>query len=222
VCKQIKAITPRVVFLCNPNNPTGVLLKSNDVKKIAASASPGLLVIDEAYMPFADDPWDATKLLDRGNIVVMRSMTKDYAVAGIRLGYIVAPPDIIERLKCYQPFWSVNSIAQALGLAAINDNKHITKARRTVAEAKAYLLKSIEDMGLYVIPTSTNFLLINVGNAKSMRQALLRQGICVRDCTSFGLPQYIRIAMQPLPECRKFVDGLKAAAKSIARESTNR
>jgi histidinol-phosphate aminotransferase len=77
-------------------------------------------------------------------------------------------------------------------------------------------------MGLDVIPSSTNFLLIKVGNAKSMRQALLRQGICVRDCTSFGLPQYIRIAMQPMTECRKFIDGLKAAAKSIAKESTYR
>jgi histidinol-phosphate aminotransferase len=219
VCKQIKAIAPRIVFLCNPNNPTGVLLKSSDVVKIAASVAPGLLIIDEAYMPFADDPWDATTLLDRGNIVVIRSMTKDYAVAGIRLGYIVAPPDIIERLKCYQPFWSVNAIAQALGLAAINDNKHIAKARKTIAEAKHYLLKSIEDTGLDAIPTSTNFLLIKVGNAKSMRQALLRQGICVRDCTSFGLPQYIRIAMQPLPACRKFVDGLRTAVVSIDRKN---
>ena len=214
VCKQIKAIAPRIVFLCNPNNPTGVLLKSSDVKKIAASASPSLLIIDEAYMPFADDPWDATTLLNNANIVVMRSMTKDYAVAGIRLGYIVAAPDIIERLKCYQPFWSVNAIAQALGLAAINDKGHITKARKTIAEAKAYLLKSIEEIGLYVVPTSTNFLLIKVGNAKSMRQALLRQGVCVRDCTSFGLPQYIRIAMQPLPECRRFVDRLRAVAQA--------
>jgi histidinol-phosphate aminotransferase len=218
VCKQIKAIAPRIVFLCNPNNPTGVLLKSSDVVKIAASAAPGLLIIDEAYMPFADDPWDATKLLDRGNIIVMRSMTKDYAVAGIRLGYIVAPPDIIERLKSYQPFWSVNAIAQALGLVAINDNKHIAKARKIVAEAKAYLLKSIEDIDLDVVPSSTNFLLIKVGNAKSTRQALLRQGICVRDCTSFGLPQYIRIAMQPLPECRRFVDGLRTAVISTGHK----
>ena len=218
VCKQIKAIAPRIVFLCNPNNPTGVLLKSSDVVKIAASADPGLLIIDEAYMPFADDPWDATTLLDMGNIVVMRSMTKDYAMAGIRLGYVAAAPDIIEKLKCYQPFWSVNSVAQALGLAAINDNKHITRARKTIAEAKSYLLKSIADIGLDVIPTNTNFLLIKVGNAKSMRQALLQQGICVRDCTSFGLPQYIRIAMQPLPECRRFVDGLRTAVISTGHK----
>jgi len=214
-CKQIKAIAPRIVFLCNPNNPTGVLLKSSDVEKIAASAEPGLLIVDEAYMPFADSPWDATTLLDSGNIVVMRSMTKDYALAGIRLGYIVAPPDIIERLKCYQPFWSVNAIAQTVGIAALNDREHIVKARKTIADAKAYLLKSIADIGLDVVPAGTNFLLIKVGDAKSMRQALLKQGICVRDCTSFGLPQYIRIAMQPLPECRRFVDSLRAAVTDI-------
>ena len=209
VCKQVKAIAPRVIFLCNPNNPTGVLLQSGDVVKIAAAAAHGLLIVDEAYMPFADDPWDATTLPDSGNIVVLRSMTKDCALAGIRLGYIIAQPDIIERVKCYQSFWSVNTIAQAIGLIAVNDREHIVKARKTVAEAKAYLLKSIEDIGLDVIPTSTNFVMIKVGSAKSMRQALLKQGICVRDCTSFGLPRYIRIAMQPLPACRRFVEVLK-------------
>jgi len=210
VCKQIKDIAPRIVFLCNPNNPTGVLLRRSDVIKIAAAAAPGLLIIDEAYMPFADEPWDASTLLDRGNIVVMRSMTKDYAVAGIRLGYIIAQPNIIERLKSCQPFWSVNSIAQAVGIAAINDDRHIKKARKIVAEAKSYIVKSVKDIGLDVIPTSTNFLLIKVGDAKVVRRALLRQGICVRDCTSFGLPQYIRIAMQPMPECRKFIEALRA------------
>ena len=215
VCKQIKALAPIVVFLCNPNNPTGVCLKSGDVRKIAKSTAPGLLVIDEAYMPFADSPWDATALLDAGNIIVMRSMTKDYAIAGIRLGYIVAPSDVIERLKYYQPFWSVNTIAQAVGLAVIDDKEHVERARKTVTEAKAYILKSIEDIGLDVIPTSTNFLLIKVGDGRAMRQALLKQGICVRDCASFGLPAYIRIAMQPLPECRKFIDGLRETATAM-------
>jgi len=209
VCKRIDSIKPRIVFLCNPNNPTGVLLKSADVVKIAASAAPGLLIIDEAYMPFADDSWDATSLLEKGNVVVMRSMTKDYAVAGIRLGYIIASSDVIERLKCYQPFWSVNAIAQALGLEAVNDDKHIVKAKKVVVKARSYLLKSIEDTGLDVIPTSTNFILIQVGDAKAVRRELLKYGICVRDCTSFGLPQYIRIVAQPLPACRKFVEALR-------------
>jgi histidinol-phosphate aminotransferase len=217
VCKQIKAVAPRVVFLCNPNNPTGVLLQRGEVARIAAAAAPGLLIIDEAYMPFADDPWDAAELIDRGNIAVMRSMTKDYAVAGIRLGYIIASPDIIERLKCYQPFWSVNTIAQSVGLAAIDDDRHIAKARKVVAKAKAYITKAIEDTGLEVVPSKTNFLLIKVGNAKAIRRALLRQGICVRDCTSFGLPQYIRIAMQPLPECHKFVEALRIIVKELDR-----
>lgn len=213
VCRQLKSIKPRIIFLCNPNNPTGVLLKSGDVAKIAAATAPGLLVIDEAYMPFADEPWDAATLLDKGNVIVMRSMTKDYAVAGIRLGYMVAAPDTIERLRCYQPFWSVNAIAQAIGLAAINDDKHIARSRKTVAEAKKYILKAIADIGLDVIPSSTNFLLIKVGDAGSMRRALLEHGVCVRDCTSFGLPQYIRIAMQPLPACRIFVDELRFVIK---------
>jgi len=213
VCRQIKSIKPSIVFLCNPNNPTGVLLKSGDVVKIAAAAAPGLLIIDEAYMPFADESWDAATLPDKGNVIVMRSMTKDYAVAGIRLGYIIAAPGIIEKLRSYQPFWSVNAIAQAIGLAAINNDKHIVRSRKTVAEAKSYLMKMIADIGLDVIPTSTNFMLINVGDAKSVRRALLKHGVCVRDCTSFGLPQYIRIAMQPMPACRRLVEALHSVIK---------
>lgn len=210
VCKQLKAAAPRIVFLCNPNNPTGVLLERGDVAKIAAAAAPGLLVIDEAYMPFADEPWDAATLLDRGNVVVMRSMTKDYALAGIRLGYMVAAPDIIEKLRCYQPFWSVNAIAQALGLEAVNDSKHIAEARKVVVKARSYLVKSLDEIGLDAIPTSTNFMLIKVGNATSTRKALLSHGICVRDCTSFGLSQYIRIAVQPMSACRRFVEALSS------------
>lgn len=214
VCKRIESIAPRLVFLCNPNNPTGVLLKKNDAAKIAAAADSGLLIIDEAYMPFADDSWDATALLDRGNIAVMRSMTKDYALAGIRLGYLVAPPDIIEKLKGYQPFWSVNAVAQALGVAAVNDSEHIAEARKAAAKSRAYILQSIEDMGLDAVPTSTNFMLIKVGDAKSIRREFLRHGICVRDCTSFGLPQYVRVAMQPMSECRKFVEALNKVVKA--------
>jgi len=213
ICRKMKSVKPRLVFLCNPNNPTGILLKKNDIAKIAAAVDPGLLVVDEAYMPFADDPWDATALLDRGNIAVMRSMTKDYALAGVRLGYVIAQPEVIDKLKCYQPFWSVNAVAQAIGLAVIGDRKHIAKARKVVAEAKSYLLGAIESVGLRAIPSSANFVLIKIGDAKSMRRELLRHGICVRDCTSFGLPQYIRIAMQPMPACRRFVEALRSVIK---------
>jgi histidinol-phosphate aminotransferase len=100
-------------------------------------------------------------------------------------------------------------VAQAAGLAAIADREHVTQAKRVIAEAKAYLHTALTEMGIHVLPASANFLLVKVGDARSIRTALLKRGICVRDCTSFGLPHYIRVAVRTLPECQKLITGLQ-------------
>lgn len=209
VCRRISQLQPRLVFLCNPNNPTGVYLASEDVRQIARATAPGLLALDEAYLPFVEKPWDSRAVLELGNVVLLRSMTKDHALTGLRLGYALAPAGVIEKLKLYQPSWSVNAAAQAAGVAALADHEHVSRARKLVAEAKAYLDAALRELGLKVFPASANFLLVKVGDAGSVRSGLLRRGVCVRDCTSFGLPQYIRVAVRTLPECRRLVESLK-------------
>jgi len=161
-------------------------------------------------VPFVERPWDSTPLLDAGNTVVLHSMTKDHALAGIRLGYAVAPNEIVARLKVLQPFWSVNAAAQAAGLAALEDDEHVRKGREEVAVSKAYLEKELELLGLKAVPSSANFILVDVGDAASLRSRLLRRGLVVRDCASFGLPGYIRISIRTPAECRRLTDGLKA------------
>jgi histidinol-phosphate aminotransferase len=179
------------------------------VQRIAEAATPGILIIDEAYVPFVEEPWDATALLEMGNVVLLRSMTKDHALAGVRLGYALGSAKVLDSLKIYQPFWSVNTVAQAAGLAAIADRRHVAQAKKIVTEARAYLHTALEEMGAHALPASANFLLVKVGNARSIRTALLKRGICVRDCTSFGLPQYIRIAVRTVPECQKLITNLQ-------------
>lgn len=209
ICRHLTEIKPQLVFLCNPNNPTGLYLDEEKVRQIASSSAPGILVIDEAYLPFVEKPWNSKSLLELGNIVLLHSMTKDHALAGLRLGYALAPVQLVEVMKLYQPFWSVNTAAQIAGLAALSDKEHVTEARKLIVESRAYLYTALEAIGIRTLSSRANFLLAEVGDARSVRQQLLKQNLCVRDCTSFGLPHYIRITVRTLPDCRRLVEGLK-------------
>jgi histidinol-phosphate aminotransferase len=202
---------PSLVFLCNPNNPTGVFLDSPEVQTLvqAVAGVGGLLVIDEAYISFVDNPWDSLGLALRGNAVVVRSMTKDYALTGLRLGYALAPEEVIARLSAFQPDWSVNGLAQAAGLAALSDTGYLPRARQAVAQAKEYLAHRLTSLGLTVHPSTANFLLVHVANAGLWRGQLMRRGFFVRDCTSFGLPEHIRVGIRPMEDCRRLADAME-------------
>ena len=208
--KRIAVEKPSLVFLCNPNNPTGVLLERQDVQVLAEAAHQAgtLLVLDEAYISFAENRWDSLSLVELGGVVVVRSMTKDYALTALRIGYSVASEDVTARLNRFQPDWSVNGLAQAAALAALADTDYLPRARQVVAEAKDYLLERLTSMGFPVSPSSTNFLLVRVGEGTAWRNNLMRQGLFVRDCTSFGLPEYIRIGIRSLPDCRRLIQAI--------------
>ena len=208
--RRIVIEKPSLVFLCNPNNPTGVFLEREDVLVLAEATyqAGGLLVLDEAYISFAEDRWDSLGLVEQGAVLVLRSMTKDYALTALRVGYSVGHQDVTARLDRFQPDWSVNGLAQAAALVALADSDYLPRARRAVAEAKDYLLDSLTGMGFPVLPSSANFLLVRVGEGAVWRSNLMRQGLFVRDCTSFGLPEYIRIGIRSLPDCRRLVQGI--------------
>ena len=203
---------PRLVFLCNPNNPTGVYLRPDEVSVIAdAAAQTGsLLALDEAYLGFVAQPWDSLPLLERDNVLLVRSMTKDYALTGLRLGYALAPAAVAARLRAFQPDWSVNSLAQAAGVAALADGAYLPRARAAMFEAKAWLTAELTRLGWPPEPTEANFLLLRVGDAARWRAALLPYGVVVRDCASFGLPEYLRIGIRPLPDCRRLAEAVAA------------
>ncbi len=207
--RTVQRVRPGLVFLCNPNNPTGAYLSRSSVEQILASVGRnGLLLLDDAYVSLADHSWNSTPLLERGNLAILRSMTKDHALAGVRLGYVIAEPTLICGMRNLQPAWSVNSVAQSAGLAALGDEAHLAKAKQVISESKAYLHRNLAGLGIAVTDTSTNFILAKVDSAARMRMALLRRGIAVRDCTSFGLPEHIRIAIRRPEECTLLVEAL--------------
>ncbi len=209
----MRRIKPRLVFLCNPNNPTGKYIPEENLQEFAANTPDGcLLVLDEAYLSFVKG-LSFEKILRR-NCIVLRSMTKDFALAGLRLGYALAEPDLIRRLKNYQPTWSVNALAQAAGGAAFSELDFYQQKLNHLWKFKSEFFAGLEAIGCAIVPSDVHFGLIKVDHsAQEMRLALLRQFILVRDCASFGLPQYIRVSTKLRSDNERLLKSLRALRK---------
>ncbi|MFC1911664.1 pyridoxal phosphate-dependent aminotransferase [Chloroflexota bacterium] len=197
------------VFICNPNNPTGKYLSRQEIEAVLSAGENTLLILDEAYLAFTGNTWPAIDLIPQGNVVILRSMTKDYALAGLRLGYAIANQEIISNLRRVRPPWNVNAAAQKAGIIALDEAKHLNSSQIKIEEAKQFLIVELSKLGFRPLPSDTNFFLMRVGDVRGFRTALLKHGILVRDCTSFGLPEYVRIAPRPIPACRKLISALK-------------
>ena len=151
-------------------------------------------------------------MISRDNVIIVRSMTKDYALAGLRLGYAISSQGIIDALRRVCPPWNVNIVAQKAGVIALMDVNYFEQCKEKVRQAEQFLMDELRRLGFTSIPSNTNFFLMKVANGKAFRTALLRHGILVRDCTSFGLPEYVRIAPRTMPECQRLIttiQGLK-------------
>ena len=210
MCRLIGKYQPRGIFLCNPNNPTGQYLSRAEVEQILTAAKDSLVILDEAYLAFTEDIWSSMDLVDCDNLVILRSMTKDYALAGLRLGYAVAAGPIISNLRRVQPPWDVNAVAQKAGLLALDADVYLNECLVKVQEVKRFLTGELTRLGLSPLPSRANFFLVRVGNAGEFRRALLERGILVRDCTSFGLPEYVRLAPGTLPECQSLIAAIES------------
>ena len=209
--ERIREISPSLVFLCNPNNPTGVYLSEEEIRSFAeAMGDRGLLVLDEAYVSFVKESWDSTHLISLGNVALLRSMTKDHALTGLRLGYLLATEETIHRVRRFQYSWSVNSAAQAAGVAALAEREHLDRGREVVFEGKKYLTEIAQSFGLDYTMGAANFILLKVGCAQDVRLALLKEHhICVRDCASFNLPEYIRVGIRTMDDNRRLAEALE-------------
>ena len=200
---------PKGIFITNPNNPTGRYISRADLERILESSQESLLILDEAYLTFVDNPWSSLDMVKRGNLLVLRSMTKDYALAGLRLGYGVANEDIIDALSRIRPPWNVNAVAQQAGIMALKEGKYVKQCQTRIKQAREYLVAELSHLDLPPLPSEASFFLVRVTNSSEFRRRLLEQKMLVRDCTSFGLPGYIRIAPRTLPECQQLVAAVR-------------
>jgi len=190
----------RMVFVANPNNPTGTWLDGRRLKDFAASLPPhAICVIDEAYAEYADVDvlGNASAWLDEiPNLVVTRTFSKAFGLAGLRVGYALSNPGIADLLNRVRPAFNVNSLALTAARAALQDVEFIERSRAVNASGLAQLNDGLSSMGLHVLPSAANFVLVEVGtDAGLINEALLRAGVIVRPVANYGLPQHLRITI---------------------------
>ena len=214
----LEAITPktRLIFIPNPNNPTGTLVSQHAINSFMSRAPDNIIVVfDEAYFEFLDDPPDTLRFVHEGrNVVVLRTFSKIHGLAGLRIGYAVAPPKMIEVLhKTRQPF-NVNSIAQAGALAALEDDAHLRETKRVVDQGRAYLREQFADMRIPFVPAVANFVMVNVGDGCVVFEKLLRREIIVRPLKGYGLPEWVRISVGTMEENNKLIAALREVLRT--------
>lgn len=212
-----EAVTERtkLIFVANPNNPTGTMVTASEVEEFMRAVPEDVVVVfDEAYCAFVDSPDfpDVLPYIKSGGrpVILLRTFSKDFGLAGLRVGYGVMPPELREYVdKVREPF-NVNSIAQLAALAALEEEGYVNWVRERNIEGKRYLYRELERLGLRYVPTQANFLLVDVGRpAREVFEALLRRGIIVRPADAFGYPTFIRVTIGRPEENEAFVKALE-------------
>lgn len=210
---MIAAITPRtrLIFLANPNNPTGTLLSQKELDRFMSRLPEDVVaVFDEAYFEYVNDPPDTIRYARDGrNVIVLRTFSKIAGLAGARIGYGVAPPELIRILnKVRQPF-NTNSLGQIGALAALDDQEHLDETKRVTDEGRAYLQEQFGTMKLPFVPSAANFVLVQVGDGLAIFKALLAKKIIVRALKGYQLPQWIRVSVGTMDQNRQCIAALR-------------
>lgn len=210
----------RLVFVANPNNPTGTYLPFASIAALARLLPPYVvLVLDEAYFDFVADPayHGSAGLVREGlNVVVLRSLSKSLGLAGLRIGYALAREETIRTLRQVQVPFHVNILAQRAALAGLADAEHLRRTLEMVRSGRDFLVAQLERTGLTAAPSEANFLWIRVGvDAQALFQKLLARGVIVRPGAGFGEPEHIRVTIGLPEQNRRFLDALGAALREF-------
>jgi histidinol-phosphate aminotransferase len=206
------AADTRIIFVCNPNNPTGTMVGKTAVSRLMRRVPADVLVVfDEAYAEICLGRMPDTLSFVRDNraCVVLRTFSKAYGLAGLRVGYGIAPAALVSNLqRARQPF-NVSRLAQDAALAAIDDTAFVKRSRRLFREARDFFAGELAQSGLAYEPTYANFVLVEVGKGAETAAALMRRGVIVRAMAGYGLPRHIRISFGTMPENRKVMSELR-------------
>jgi len=200
----------RIIFIANPNNPTGTLISQRAIDSFMSRVPDSMIVVfDEAYFEFLDDPPETLRFIRDGrNVIVLRTFSKIHGLAGLRIGYAIAPCEMTEVLhKTRQPF-NVNSIAQAAAIAALDDEAHLRETKRVIDEGRSYLQEQFAEMQIPFVPAAANFVMVNVGDGCAVFQKLLQRKIIVRPLKGYGLSEWVRISVGTMEENKKLIGTL--------------
>jgi len=204
----------KMLFITNPNNPTGTIVTADQIEAVFDSLPERcILVLDEAYYEYADDPnyTRSIEWIKQGkNVLAMRTFSKIYALAGLRIGYGIAPKYLIDLLERVRAPFNVNSIAQIGAIASLNDPGQVTRSREQNRRSKEYFYKELDAMGVPYTPTQANFLWIDVQrDCKKVFQDLMKRGVIVRTGDIFGCPTHIRVTTGTDEQNERFIKALR-------------
>ncbi len=213
----------RIVFLANPNNPTGTIFRRQEWEEFIAQVPPHVIVVmDEAYCEFVDDPDYPNSLASQRPgraLVTLRTFSKIYGLAGLRIGYGVAPPELVDLMDRVRAPFNVSSLAQVAALAALEDDEHVERTRQCNREGMAYLQAELRRLKLDFVPSWANFLLVRVGNGVRVYEALLREGVIVRPMGVYGFPEHVRISVGSRAENERCIFALERVLRRGGRSA---
>jgi histidinol-phosphate aminotransferase len=209
----------KVIILTNPHSPTGTIIEKREFERfLDALPEDVVLTLDEAYAEFVQNKNfpDSLRYLDSGKrIIILRTFSKIYGLAGLRIGYGIGNPELISYLEKIREPFNTSSLAQVGALAALDDEEHLERTKRNNREGLQYLYTELDRLGLEYLPTEANFFLVNVRrNCQSVFHSLLKSGIIVRPMDSYGLNEFIRISAGLPEENRRFIQALEKVIKN--------
>lgn len=212
---MLAAVTPktRIVFVANPNNPTGTIVSPDTLKNFIDSVPPNVVVaLDEAYIEFLEQKLDLIAEIAAGlrpNLILMRTFSKIYGLAGLRIGYGIGHPELIAALeKVRQPF-NINAISQAGALAALDDTKHVEKTQRINKRGIKFFARAFKQLKLEVVPSAANFILVRVGDGARVFAEMQKLGVITRPMGGYQLGEWIRISIGTPKENERCLAALK-------------
>ena len=222
------AVGPRtkLVFLCSPNNPTGCIIRRAEAEAFMASLPEGVTVVfDQAYREFVDDPdfADGLDLLKAGheNVIVLRTFSKAYGLAGMRLGYALVPERVCWLLDTIKEPFNLNRLSIVAGPAALSDTEWLDDCVAQTIAGRKLLTDTLREWGFDVAPSQANFILFDAGeDAEELWDRLLRRGVIVRPCTGWGLTRHIRVTVGRPEQNERFLEALRLESRRIAGEGT--
>lgn len=218
---MVNAITQRtkIIWFCNPNNPTGTMITGDEIEKALPRIPENVLIVmDEAYGEFAEgeDYPECLRYIDRfHNLVVLKTFSKAYGLAGLRVGYGICSSELVKYFNAVGGPFDVNLAAQYAAVAALGDADFVAKTREINSEGKRYLYSRFENMGLSYIPSEANFIAVNVNcDDRHIYSELLKRGVIVKPGSSLGMPGFLRVSIGSMRENRIFIDTLKSLLKA--------
>ncbi len=216
-----EAVTPRtrLVFLANPNNPTGTIFRRAEWDAFLRALPPRQLIVvaDDAYADYVEDPEYPDTIGTRGDgsvaVVTLRTFSKLYGLAGLRIGYAIAQAPVIEAMQRIRQPFNVNALALVGALAALEDHEHVRRTLEVNRQGMRMLTEACGRLGLPFVPSAANFVLVRVGQGLEVYDGLLRRGVIVRPMDGYGLPEYLRVTIGLPEENQRLVEALEAVLR---------